>query len=82
MFFKKSSKPQLLFFKFSYGSELVIGVTSDSHTKAEELINEEVFHNLTIPGFPTVEELTLEKIREEFKSVPQNKVLKEGIWYR
>lgn len=60
---------------------MVFGVTAESAQKAEELIFEEVFHNQTIPRFPSTEAMDLRQVKRLFPEVSLKNVSQKGIWY-
>ena len=79
----KKQKPQnnLSFFQVIYQKDMVFGVTAESVNEAEELVCEEIFHNQTIPGLPTIEVLNIDQVKNKFTKVSLKKLKQKGIWH-
>ena len=66
-FFK--SKNRFKVFEINYNNEQIFGVTAINSEEAEAMVCEQVFHNQTIPGIPTIKEVNIKEARKTYKGI-------------
>ena len=64
-----------------YKEGTVFGVTAETPMAAEEMVNEDVFHNQTIPGIPEVRPLDMKEIKKSYPTISPKTVRQKGIWF-
>lgn len=80
-FFKKreADSSHRLFLVFFSEDQHYLVVASNS-LEAEKIVNTEIFHNQTIPGFPKTEVLSKAELKKRIGIIAKGKLKKKGIF--